>query len=93
MQRFTLRTIYPISTTKIAADPNSYMKYEYQDGVVTDQWTEMSARDDEADDLMIDVLKISFARKSVTDCVWRDDSPTPLTLVPSTEPSSRPTMS
>jgi hypothetical protein len=40
---------------------------------VNDQWTEMSRRD--GDEPMVDVLKISFMKKTVTDSVWQSESP------------------
>jgi hypothetical protein len=40
---------------------------------VNDQWTEMSRRD--GDEPMVDVLKISFMKKTVTDGVWQSESP------------------
>ena len=44
------------------------MLFEYEHGKVFDQWTEMTLRD--GDEPMVDVLKIAFQKKVVTDAVW-----------------------
>ena len=68
IRALTLRTVYP-EPWPIRVDPLAYMMFEYQDGRVVDQWTEMSRRD--ADEPMVDVLKISFTKKTIRDCVWQ----------------------
>jgi hypothetical protein len=71
VRALTLRTVYP-EPSPIRADPlTTYMKFEYEDGKVIDQWTEMNRRD--GDEPMVDVLKISFTKKMVTDAVWVSD--------------------
>jgi hypothetical protein len=67
IRALTVRAVYP-EPSPIRADPLSYMKFEYEEGKVVDQWAEMSRRD--GDEPMVDVLKISFTKKMVTDAVW-----------------------
>jgi hypothetical protein len=73
----TLKTNYPIPSP-IASDPMPYMTWAYETGKVFEQWTDISRSDTDGDDLMVDVLKIGFIKKMVTDCVWDDDSHTPV---------------
>jgi len=65
-----LRTVDPRSPL-IPADPLAYMMFEYEDGEVVDQWTEMSHRD--GDEPMVDVLKIAFTKKTIMNCVRPTD--------------------
>lgn len=67
MRSIVLKTTEP-SWSPNVADPRAYMTFEYETGLVRDQWTEMS-RCDDADDYMVDVLKVSFAKKVVTNCI------------------------
>jgi hypothetical protein len=66
-----LRTKHPSS---IGDDPHAYMEFEYEVGRVIDQWTDMSRRDTDGGELMIDVIKIAFERKTVTNCAWDTDA-------------------
>lgn len=69
VRRLVLRTRHPVPGP-IQADPHSYMQFEYQEGRLVDQHTEMSRRDQDGDELMVDVLKLSFEKKIVTNSVW-----------------------
>lgn len=71
VRALTLKVVYP-EPSPVRDDPLSYMKFEYADGKVIDQWTEMSHRD--GDEPMVDVLKVSFQKKTVTDAVWQRET-------------------
>jgi len=43
------------------------MIFEYEGGEVVDQWTEMSHQD--GDEPMVDMLRLSFTKKTITNCV------------------------
>jgi hypothetical protein len=80
IRKFTLQTAHPelpvlVTPPSIVEPALSYMSFEYQTGTVVDQWTEMSRCADEADDLMVDIIKLGFLKKVVTNCVWTDDPP------------------
>lgn len=78
-------TIHPTGS-KMAGDPSCYMRFDYHDGRVIDQWTEMSARPDDAEDHLVDLMKISFTRKEIIDSVWVDDAqPFTLTVIAGTD--------
>jgi hypothetical protein len=78
----TVTTPYPLSHNPIATDSRSYMEFIYKIGTVVEQWTEMSRHEDEGDELMIDMLKVAFEKKMVSNCVWYDEASTPrLTIV------------
>jgi hypothetical protein len=40
------------------------------DGTVVDQWTDMSRRDADGDEPMVEVIKIAFTKKTITNCTW-----------------------
>jgi len=69
IRRLSLKTKDPASGPTIS-DPRAYMKFEYETGKVVDHNTEMSRRSHEGDELMVDVIKISFEKKTFTACVW-----------------------
>ena len=69
VRSLSLKTRYAVPGP-VSADPRAYMGFEYQDGKVVDQWTEMSRRSHDGEELMVDVIKISFQSKLVTNCTW-----------------------
>jgi hypothetical protein len=84
VRALTLKTVHP--EPLIQADL-SYMRFEYEDGKVFDQWTEMDHRD--GDEPMVDVLEISFQKKTVTDAVWETTCRSRLPQSCRPRPSSR----
>lgn len=84
----TICTAHPTGS-KMAGDPKCYLRYDFHDGRVIDQWTEMSARPDDADDPLVDLMKISFAKKEIVDSVWLDDIPFTLSIVGGTTKGSQ----
>jgi hypothetical protein len=72
VRRLSVKTKDPIS---IDNDPRAYMEFDYENGKVVDQWTEMSHR--EGAEPMVDVITISFEKKTVTDCVREAPTPAP----------------
>lgn len=70
VRRLTVKTKDPVS---IGNDPRAYMEFVYENGTVVEQHTAMSRCDQDGDELMVDVIRISFERKTVTNCV-RDDA-------------------
>jgi hypothetical protein len=72
MRALTLKTVHP-ELSPIRLGPLAYMMFEYEDGGVVDQWTAMGHRN--GDEPMVDVLKISFEKKTIHDAVWQADEP------------------
>jgi hypothetical protein len=76
-----LKTMYPMpSPYAVDSTARAYMTFDYENGKVIDQWMEFSRNEEDGDDSMVDVVKLEFEKKMVTNCVWDPDAP-PHTLV------------
>jgi hypothetical protein len=73
VRALTVRAVH--TEPSIWADPHPYVNFEYEDGKVFDQWTGMRRRD--GNEPMVDVLKLAFQKKLVTDAVWQANEPEP----------------
>jgi hypothetical protein len=77
--RLRLRSMYPIPSL-IRDDPLRYLTFDYRRGEVIDHWNEFSKFDD-GDDLLVDVMKISFKKKTITNAVWSEPRPPNLIVI------------
>jgi hypothetical protein len=72
IRALTLRTECQVRLA-ISADQRAYMEFAYEVGKVLDQWTDLSRCGADGDELMVDVIKIAFERKMITNCVWETE--------------------